>query len=148
VTPDLFLTAVRTRLGIEEFVLDCAADEHNTKAPLYWGVEHNALVQPWDLGEGWNWCNPPYAKIKPWVKKAHEEMRLGVKTAMLLPAGVGANWYRQYVHMEAPVLALNGRLTFVGHPTPYPKDMILILWDDTWASARQSHFDVWTWNAP
>jgi hypothetical protein len=55
------------------------------------------------------------------VKKAHEEMIKGARTAMLVPAGVGANWWRDHVHNKAHVLLLNGRIMFVGHHAAVPE---------------------------
>lgn len=148
-TPPEFLKAVKARLGIQDFTIDLAADRKNRVTGRYYSIEQNALVQSWDaqLGgkRGWAWCNPPFSRIEPWVKKARAQTSLGVKTAMLLPAGVGANWFRDYVHGEwATVLFLNGRLTFVGQPTCYPKDCILLLWGEE-DKLTQPQYEVWTW---
>lgn len=63
--------------------------------------------------------------------------------AFLVPAGVGANWYRDFIHRRALVLALNGRLAFMpDKPTwLYPKDCILCLFGPT----VTPDFDVWSW---
>ena len=45
---------------------------------------------------------------------------------MLVPAGVGSNWWKAWVHHKAYVFLLNGRITFVGQPTCYPKDCCLL----------------------
>lgn len=139
-TPKVFLDAVKCRLGIDAFTVDLAASASNTVAKQFYSERSNALVQPWALG-GWNWLNPPFAKIDPWVQKAYDESRLGACTAMLLPAGVGANWWRDWVHRKARVLLLNGRITFVGHATCYPKDCVLLLYAPDIVPAYES----WTW---
>lgn len=49
-----------------------------------------------------------------------------------------------YYHDQAHVLLLNGRLTFVGHTQPYPKDCALLLY----SLAGRQRYDVWTWPDP
>jgi hypothetical protein len=91
--------------------------------------------------DGWNWLNPPFSDLRTWVQKALEESRQGAHTAMLVPAGVGANWWRDWVHTKARVLLLNGRITFVGHNQPYPKDCALLLYEPNVIPA----YETWTW---
>ena len=141
-TPATFLTAVKTLLGIEEFAVDLAADALNTVAKKY---HTEAVTQAWDhWGLDWAWLNPPYATIEPWVLKA-ATARMNI--AMLLPASVGANWWKQWVHRRAKVLFLNGRLAFIpDKPTwLYPKDCALLLYGPR--TAAYDDYDVWTWRS-
>lgn len=153
-TPASFLTAVKYLLGIREFDIDLAATHVNRVAPSYFGPEDeefpaftsarkgtNALIQPtWRVGNGWNWLNPPFSRIEPWVRKAAQQYREhGAHTAVLVPAGVGANWHRDWAHNVAQVLFINGRLTFEGELLPYPKDCMLLLY------GRPSGYWVWDW---
>lgn len=141
-TPPEFLAAVKSRLGIDGFAVDLAADRDNSVADEFYTSTNSALLQRYDwLFSGWCWCNPPYARIGPWVEKAYVESRRGARVAMLLPAGVGANWWREWVHGKAFVLLLNGRITFVGETAPYPKDCALLLYGPDIAPG----YDVWTW---
>lgn len=139
-TPKVFLAAVKHRLGIDRFIVDLAASKSNTVAKKFYSERSNALVQPW-VFDGWNWLNPPFCDLKPWVQKAYEESGLGAHTAMLVPAGVGSNWWRDWVHSKARVLLLNGRITFVGHKQPYPKDCALLLYEPNVVPA----YECWTW---
>lgn len=139
-TPIEFLQAVKLRLGIDTFTCDLAASRENTVARKFYSKAVNSLEQSWNLS-GHNWLNPEYKDITPWVKKAWEESRHGAKTAVLVPASVGANWFRDYVFGKSDVLFLNGRLTFIGHTQPYPKDLMLLLY----APQNFFHCDVWTW---
>jgi hypothetical protein len=74
-TPPEFLRAVRYFLGLcGEFDFDLAASDDNAVThPRYEGdrpyytEQDNALVQTWKCGTGWNWCNPPFGKLAPWV---------------------------------------------------------------------------------
>jgi len=124
VTPENFMTAVKRFLGIKEFAWDLAALPENTKAEKYYTPEDDALSQVWSY-QGWGWLNPPYDNITPWVKKCYES---NMHVAMLVPASVGSNWWRDYVEDCARIYFLNGRIQFVGHTAGYPKDLALLLY--------------------
>lgn len=143
-TPPEFLAAVRHLLGIDDFCIDLAASADNAVCGAYITEEQNALdpERYWSTtAAGWAWLNPPYANISHWVEKAWTESRRGTQLAMLLPASVGANWWRDHVDGKAYVLMLNGRLTFVGETTPYPKDCALLLY----APFLRGGGYVWDW---
>lgn len=142
-TPDEFLDAVRKFLGIENFSFDLAADDGNYVAKPFFTIEDNALIQDWKLaaGGGWAWLNPPFGKLSPWVEKARIEGQRGAKIAMLVPAGVGSNWWRDHVHNHARILLLNGRISFDGE-APYPKDCALLLY----GPGGLPGYDIWSWN--
>lgn len=150
-TPPLFIEAVKRLLNIDGFTLDLAADAFNTKAEHYYTEEMDALVQPWHedyrvIGGGWCWLNPPFANIAPWAEKCWKEGWQGCRIAMLVPAGVGANWFRDGVHGKAAyVYFLNGRLSFDGI-APYPKDCVLALYGSE-DSLRSLYtiYQVWSW---
>lgn len=162
-TPTDFLSAVKRRLRIPSFCHDFAADAFNTKAVTYFDKQRDALSVPnWAdvCASGWGWLNPEFSDIDPWAAKCWETSQAGGHVALLVPAGVGANWYRDCVHRKACVLALNGRLCFVKDwattvdPSPrnttgayytsaplYPKDCLLCLY----GSSVSPTFDVWSW---
>lgn len=146
-TPPEFLNAVRHYLGIKDFAIDLAANDANHVTETYYTPEENALVCDWAdwCRDTWAWLNPPFADIAPWVEKAYTEARRGGKIAMLVPASVGANWWRDWVHEKTPVLFLNGRITFVGQADAYPKDCALILYQPPPVLPVRPHYDVWTW---
>ena len=149
VTPDVFIAAVKRRLGIESFAFDFAADYVNTKAPRFWNEAADALsFKPTEwraqLGDGWGWLNPPFARIEPWAQYCAAVRRRGGSIAFLVPAGVGANWFRDHVqHGRALVLLLNGRIAFMpDKPTwGYPKDCILALY----SPRVRAGYKVWNW---
>ena len=152
-TPVVFLDAVKRLLNIDEFVMDLAANATNTAASGWYGERENALAEDWNWlheHDGWAWLNPPYADIKPWVEKASLSR---ANIAMLIPASVGANWWKTWVHRRARVLFLNGRLAFMpDKPTwLYPKDCALLLYGPRAATYRelapQEDYDIWTWRS-
>jgi hypothetical protein len=124
-------------------VLDVAASEQHHACQFYFdGLAQNGLIEPWSVSwqvhgpddtattveaTGAIWCNPPYAKIAPWVKKASEYTGPCV-VAVLVPAAVGSNWWADFVDKKAQVLFLGTRLTFKGHNQPYPKDCALLIY--------------------
>ena len=142
-TPPEFLAAVYRLLGITGFALDVAASAENAVCPSFLDEARNGLAWQWAtaLKSDWVWCNPPYSDIASWVAKAYREKCRGVQATVLIPASVGANWWRDHVHHKAHVLFLNGRMTFVGCSDPYPKDCALLLYSYAW----QLDYDVWTW---
>lgn len=143
--PPDFLAAVKRRSGLKEFAIDLAASPDNAVAPLFYTEAENALTQPWrtkarEIG----WLNPPFADIAPWVEKAWRESQIGARLVMLVPAAVGANWWRDHVHGKAFALLLNGRLTFVGQKDCYPKDCALLVYGPDVAPG----YDMWSWAPP
>lgn len=140
-TPPEFLEAVKRRLRITEFAWDLAASPENAVADRYFTEADDALVQDWDAAAavGWAWLNPPFGNMAPWVEKAAASD--GV--VMLVPAAVGANWWRDHVDRKARVWFLNGRITFVGATGPYPKDCALLLYDEHVTPG----YEVWNWRA-
>lgn len=145
-TPVTFLDAVKRCLGIDAFDFDLCADDGNAVAPLYFTKEFSALDEPtWKMGDGWNWMNPEFSNIAPWVARAYREAcDHGARTAVLIPASVGANWWRDYVDRRCEILLLNGRISFDG-TAPYPKDCALLLYHPIAVSLPS--YDVWTWRA-
>jgi phage N-6-adenine-methyltransferase len=149
-TPLAFLEAVKRRLGIREFSIDLAANENgsNAKAPRWL---YDALPMPWALwtshgpSNTWGWLNPPFSDIEPWAAKCAETKCAGGQVALLVPASVGSNWFRDHVDGQAFVLLLNGRLAFMpDKPTwLYPKDCILALY----SQALTPGYEVWDWRA-
>ncbi len=160
-TPPEFIDAVLKRLGVQSFYFDLAATAKTKilRSHARIGPEDNSLLCEWSGAPltTWNWLNPPYADIGPWVAKAHQEARLhAVQTAMLIPASVGANWWATWVHNRCYVLFPRPRLQFVGTTAPYPKDCALLLYsrkaqlsnhEKTDCILQHSNigYDTWKW---
>lgn len=149
-TPRAFIAAVKQKFHIEDFVVDLAADETNSVVPgCYFDEALNTLSCPPQqigdlIGQGWGWLNPPYADIEPWAKLCYDIMCVSeAKIAFLVPASVGANWYRDWIHHKAQVWALNGRLAFIPDEPQnlYPKDCMLVVF----SKEHRPWFEVWTW---
>ena len=146
-TPRAFVDAVKFRLGVDEFSFDFAADDagKNRVAESWWGPYCDSLSktrQNWvnAASGGFAWLNPPFADIAPWAERCKWLRQDGGSVALLVPAGVGSNWFRDHVAGQALVLFLNGRLSFDG-VAPYPKDCVLALYAPHFAPG----YEVWTW---
>lgn len=143
-TPNDLMNAIHELIG-DTFAVDLAADETNRQAPTYIGEEENSLTVDWHkLSPGrWLWLNPPYKNIYPWVSHANIEGMMGAKIAMLVPASVGSSWWVAHVHGAAQVYFLNPRVTFVGHTSPYPKDLALLCY----RRGINGGYNSWRWKA-
>lgn len=140
-TDPLFVKATEKRFGLIGF--DLAASAENAQTISYFTKEHNSLIQQWHKIEtdGVLWLNPEFSDVEPWVQKCAAESSLVCKPILcLVPASVGANWWRKWVMPSAHVIQLNGRLTFVGHTQAYPKDLALLVY-----YAGLTGVSIWQW---
>ena len=143
-TPTELIDAIKARLNIREFDVDLAATKENSVSPYECITEEmDSLAEHvcWYGYGQWAWLNPPYANIAPWVQKAQRESKRGAHIVMLVPASVGAKWWKEWVESHAYVSFLCGRLTFVGCTTPYPKDCALLFYTP-WGFRGS---EIWDW---
>lgn len=135
------------------FVYDLAASPENTKCQRYLTETDDSLTQDW-LGllgpDSWGYLNPPYRNLRPWFEKCRQEANRGAHVAVLVPASVGSGWFREFVQGRAEVRFLNPRLQFVGHRTPYPKDLMVVVYHGLmgpvgWHPARMGRECMWQW---
>ena len=123
-TPWEFIDAVKAKFG--NLFCDLAATAENTKCPEYFITEEqDSLVTPWPTApdEEYNWLNPPFANIAPWVEKCATDDN---NVLVLVPALVGSEWYTKFVAGVADIYFLSPRLVFEGSKDPYPKDLMLL----------------------
>lgn len=153
-TPRALLDATRKFLDTSDFWIDLAATKKNRVVARYYGRKDDSLDprvswrSPPNLPLRWGWLNPPFAQIGPWVQKAYEQSQRGARIAMLVPAAVGSNWWRDWVHEKAHVLLLNGRITFVGADQGYPKDCVILLYGkppDSPHYVGSFWYRIWRW---
>ena len=145
VTPMVFVDACEARYGCIR--MDLAATKENSRrgSSSCYTVEDDAFSKDWevDLKGDVGWLNPPYGDIGAWAKKADAEAKKGARVVMLVPASVGSNWYRDYIHFRHPVDFINGRIMFDGHDQPYPKDLMVVLFGFAAVLGRVTP-NVWT----
>ena len=108
------------------FEIDACANSDNAKCATYFSPEIDALSCSW---EGTIFCNPPYSKIKQFVKHAFNQWSLGRCTVvLLLPSRTDTSWFHDYLLSNAEIRFLRGRLKFSEskNSAPFPS-MICIL---------------------
>ena len=141
-TPPELLRAIERDFNVTRWAADLACDASNKVCELGYGpgspFGEDSFAADWMLS-GDLWLNQPFADIAPWVRKCATTERVG-RIFQLAPASVGANWYVDLVHGRAHVVSVSPRVTFVGCPDPYPKDLILMVW-----SAVKGGFSTWRW---
>ena len=129
-TPPEFIEAVESRFGKIDF--DLAASLSNTKAPRFFSTElkqTNALASDNDWRElnrvRVAWLNPPFSLIPKFIERAERCRDLKRWTLVLVPGSIGTVWWKKHVLNKAYIDGIP-RLTFVGEPDPYPKDLALL----------------------
>lgn len=126
-TPPDFLAAVILAYG--PFTWDLAASAKNTAAHNYYTKEQNSLAQDWTKLHGNLWLNPPFGMCDLFAEKCAISTGPGRRIIMLTPASVSCNWFADFVWGKALIMPVRPRLTFVGETTPYPKDLMLTIWE-------------------
>ena len=123
------------------FTVDLACNKDNCLCDRGITEAEDSLSVDWyKLSDGFMWLNPPFNQCGIWAEKCAREMERGAKIIMLAPASVGSNWFRDNIYKKARVRFLTGRLTFVGHKSPYPKDCMIAIYDGI-----NFGLDIWNW---
>ncbi len=128
-TPPYLFGTFHERYGFDK---DVAASDDNHLLPDYLTEEMDALdpSTPWGT---FNWCNPPYSDISPWVNRAIAEHVIGNSTAMLVPADTSTVWFRNAWETANEVRFISGRIAFLNADTGKPvsnnnKGSVLFVW--------------------
>lgn len=118
-TPPEFIMAVERYFGIE-IGFDLAASEENTKAPIYFSKENDALLLPWPTGV-WCWLNPPFARVGEFCAECEVEAARGVRIISIWPLSADANVLPAW--RNAAVYPITGRLW------PNVRSLMLCRWE-------------------
>ena len=81
-------------------------------------------------------CNPPYNKLKDWIKKAYEEKDNAECIVLLIPARTDTAAFHEYIYHQAEVRFIQGRLKF-GDATgsaPFPSMIVVYRKSNRWTS--------------
>jgi phage N-6-adenine-methyltransferase len=116
-TPQAFVDYVEDQWGFK-FTLDAAADESNSKAPVWIDEEADSLKQKW---RGNVWLNPPFGKgggnIKRFIQKAIEQRYNCSVIMILIPARTDTKTFHELIIPNAnAVYLIKGRFNFI-HPS-------------------------------
>ncbi len=98
---------------------------------------------------GLGWLNPEFSDIGPYAKKCWQEAARGASVALLVPASVGAVWFREHCAGKADVRFLTDRVCFDGK-NPFPKDCLIAHYHPAatglmrfWSWKREQEFGNW-----
>jgi phage N-6-adenine-methyltransferase len=94
--------------------LDAAANADNAKCPVFISPEDDARKQNWGKWSkgGAAFCNPPFAIVEEFVRKAHKEAQKGIVVAVIIPIWHSKDWFKE--------IALQfGEIRFIGKRTDY-----------------------------
>jgi phage N-6-adenine-methyltransferase len=136
-TPWEFIRAIEARFG--PLTYDLAATDENHKAPKWITPEQDSFSVDWSQLEGLHFLNPPFANIAPWAEKCASQAHPLSRIILLVPASIGAQWFRRHVEHKAIVIGIT-RITFEGSPDAYPKDLAIMLF-----GFGASGFGTWRW---
>lgn len=122
------LIRVIEELQDRTFSVDLAATPDNSKARFCLTPEADSLSVSWagSFPDGMGWLNPEFGMIRAFMQKCANEGGPDFTIYALVPASIGALWYREHVYPYATTYALYPRIPFDGwHETAFPKDCIL-----------------------
>lgn len=101
---------------IYNFSLDPASTDENHLCDKYFTKEQDGLKQDWSKDV--IFLNPPFSKIKLWMKKAYEESLKGAKVICLIPARVDTKYWFDFCLKANLIYFIKGRLRFVNRKLP------------------------------
>lgn len=124
----------------DDWILDMFGDWFDP-VPLDDNPKVDALNIEW---KDKTFCNPPYSKPLPFIKKAIEENRKGKTIVLLLKMDTSTKWFKELQEAGAKFLWINGRLhynglhhTYRGNvPFPFPS-MFAILSKENKQKAKE-----------
>ena len=108
-TPQSFFNKLNK---IYKFTLDPCSTPESAKCEKYYTLQDNGLSKSWKNEVVF--VNPPYGKIKDWVKKAYDEsINNNAVVVMLIPARTDTRYWHNYIMEEADsIYFIKGRLKF------------------------------------
>lgn len=113
-TPQWFIASLCSLLGIKQFDLDVCALESTKKAEKCYSLDERGENGLFLLWEKWNWCNPPFSDITPFLEKAHAESSLrGGNTAVIMPASTETKYVRFAKEHADTIIEMPFRLQFL-----------------------------------
>ena len=122
-TPDDFFEKLNS---IYKFTLDPCANENNKKTKLFYSKDEDGLTKDW---EGHSvFMNPPYSKVKDWMKKAFEEGGKDNTTVVcLIPSRTDTSYWHNYCFKSKEIHFIRGRLKFSNskNSAPFPSAVVV-----------------------
>jgi len=108
------------------FTLDPCASDKNHKCDEYFTEEDDGLSKSW--AKHIVFMNPPYSKIKNWIKKAYNE-RGNAIIVCLLPARTDTRYFHEYCTHAREIRFVKGRLKFGNSKNSAPFPSMVVIFD-------------------
>lgn len=126
-TPNEFITALFRKFGYIRADLACTTANKKLPRGLCHDEGTDSLTVDWTayLDGRPGYLNPPFDPVEPWVAKCAIEYQRGARILLLCRASIDANWWWDYVQLNAVVYALTPRIKFVGAEQGYPSPLVL-----------------------
>lgn len=101
----------------------------------------DGLNTEWGLS---NFVNPPFSKIKDWIKKGYAEYQRGKSVVFLIPARTDTNWWHDYCMKATELRFIRGRLKYQGakHNAPFPSCLVIFKPTPTNSATDNSSEDI------
>lgn len=125
-------------MTFNKVMFSSASDHWSTPGDVYYFLDREFVFDddPCPIGgkDGFNrewgkrcFVNPPYSKIKDWVKKCYEEAQNGKIIVMLIPSRTDTRWWHDYVMKAKEIRFIKGRLKFGGskNSAPFPSCIVI-----------------------
>lgn len=112
-TPAWFIASVCRLMSIREFNIDVCSLEATKKAKVCYSLEErneNCLLLDW---KKFNWCNPPFSDVAPFVLKAISEAEKGNTTALIMPNNPETEYVRLAKENSDTYIEMPFRLKFL-----------------------------------
>lgn len=123
------------------FTLDPCATDENHLCKKYYTIKDDGLKQDWSKDTAF--VNPPYSKVKLWIKKSCESAKEGGCVVCLIPSRTDTIMWHEYVMKYATrVYFVKGRLKFGNSDNTAPFPSAIILFDKNGRVAIP-RFETW-----
>ena len=76
------------------------------------------------------YCNPPYSKLKLWLKKGYEESKKGKLVVFLIPSRTDTVAWHDYVMKSKEIRFIKGRLKFGDSYNSAPFPSCVVIFDE------------------
>lgn len=122
-TPEEFYQKLNSEFS---FTLDPCASDENFKCKKYYTEEDEGLSKSW-AGET-VFMNPPYSKVKDWIKKAFNERRKAT-VVCLIPSRTDTRYFHDYCSYAKEIRFIKGRLKFGDSKNAAPFPSMVVIFD-------------------
>ena len=112
--------------------IDVCADVNNRKCLKYFTEKDDALSENCEWDKSF-YMNPPYSKVKHFIKKAYEQHKKhNVDALCLTYSKTDTKWFHEFVWQKAELYFQKSRIKFIlpngnvsKYPAPYPSMWII-----------------------